>query len=159
MCRYLGSGFLQEYDDVYFSHPYSHRPLVEFCLAIPVSQFLRDGQTRSLMRRALNELLPGKIAKRASKGLLDEGITRALKREWHSVLGVVRWQVCEREYVTHARLMAALNQARLGILDLTGPLLRLFSMERWLRSLSYVRTDTTLERASSVSWTRFLSRF
>jgi len=43
-----------------------------------------------------------------------------MKREWHSVLGVVYWQVCEREYVTHARLMAALNQARLGILDLTG---------------------------------------
>ena len=83
--------------------PYSHRPLIEFCLATPVSQFLRDGQTRSLMRRALHDLLPGKIAKRASKGLLDEGITRALKREWHSVLGVVYWQVCEREYVTHAR--------------------------------------------------------
>jgi asparagine synthase (glutamine-hydrolysing) len=159
MFRYLGSGFLQEYDDLYFSHPYSHRPLVELCLATPVSQFLRDGQTRSLMRRALHELLPGKIAKRASKGLLDEGITRALKREWHSVLGVVHWQVCDREYVTHARLMAALNQARLGILDLTGPLVRLFSMERWLRSLSYVRSAKTLERESSASWDRFLSRF
>jgi hypothetical protein len=94
-----------------------------------------------------------------SKGLLDEGITRALKREWHSVLGVVRWQVCEREYVTNARLMAALNQARLGILDLTGPLLRLFSMERWLRSLSYVQSAKTREQASSTSWTRFLLRF
>jgi asparagine synthase (glutamine-hydrolysing) len=141
MFRYLGSGFLQEYGDVYFSHPYSHRPLIEFCLATPVSQFLRDGQTRSLMRRSLREILPGKIAKRASKGLLDEGITRALNREWHSVLGLVHWQVCEREYVAHERLMAALNQARLGILDLTGPLFRLFSMERWLRCLSYVRSD------------------
>ena len=55
--------------------------------------------------------------------------------------------------------MAALNQARLGILDLTGPLLRLFSMERWLRSLSYVRSDKTLERASSASWTGFVLRF
>jgi asparagine synthase (glutamine-hydrolysing) len=159
MFRYLGAGFLQEYDAMYFSHPYSHRPLVEFCLATPLSQFLRDGQTRSLMRRALDELLPVKIAKRASKGLLDEGITRALKREWHSILGVVYWQVCEREYVTQPLLMAALNQARLGILDLTGPLLRLFSMERWLRSLSYVRSDKTLERASPASWTGFVLRF
>jgi asparagine synthase (glutamine-hydrolysing) len=159
MCRYLGSGFLQEYDDLYFSHPYSHRPLIELCLATPVSQFVRDGQTRSLMRRAMHELLPGKIAKRASKGLLDEGITRALKREWHSVLGIVRWQVCEREYVTNARLMAALNQARLGILGLTGPLLRLFSMERWLRSLSCVQSAKTRERASSASCTRFLLKF
>ncbi len=158
MFRYLSSGFLQEYDAIYFSHPYSHRPLVEFCLATPLSQFLRNGQTRCLMRRALHELLPGKIARRASKGLLDEGITRALKREWHRVLGVMHWQVCEREYVTHPRLMAALNQARLGILDLTGPLLRLFSMERWLRSLSYVRSDKTLERPSSAPWTGFVLR-
>lgn len=159
MFRYLGAGFLQEYHELYASHPYSHRPLIEFCLATPVSQFLRNGQTRSLMRRALHQLLPAKITKRASKGLLDEGITRAVKREWHSVLGVVYWQVCEREYVTHARLMAALNQARLGILDLTGPLLRLFSMERWLRSLSHVRSGKSSSEHSPASWTGFVLRF
>jgi asparagine synthase (glutamine-hydrolysing) len=158
MFRYLGSGFLHEYDELYFSHPYSHRPLVEFCLGTPVSQFLRRGQTRSLMRRAFQDLLPRKTARRVSKGLLDEGFTRALQREWASVLAVVHWQICEREFVEHTRLMEALNHARLGILDMTGSLLRLFSLERWLRSLSYVQTEKTSERAVP-SWTSSFLRF
>jgi hypothetical protein len=141
MFRYLGSGFLQEYDDLYFSHPYSHRPLVEFCMATPISQFLRNGQCRSVMRRAFRNLLPRKTARRVSKGLLDEGFSRALQREWASVIAMLHWQICEREYVTFKRLMDSLDQVRRGMLDLTGPLLRLFSLERWLRSLRNVRTE------------------
>jgi hypothetical protein len=144
MFRYLGSGFLQEYDDLYFSHPYSHRPLVEFCMATPISQFLRNGQSRSLMRRAFQHLLPRKTARRVSKGLVDEGFTRAMKREWASVIAMLHWQVCEREYVTFKNLIESLDQVRLGMLDLTGPLLRLFSLERWLRSLRNVRAEKIL---------------
>jgi asparagine synthase (glutamine-hydrolysing) len=147
MYRYLGSGFLQEYDELYVSHPYSHRPLIDFCLAVPISQFLRDGQTRSLMRRAVQDLLPHKTIKRVSKGLLDEAVTKAVQREWASISDLLNWQVCERGYVTHAHLVDSLNQARLGIVDLTGPLVRLFSLERWLRSLRYVRPGDPRERA------------
>jgi asparagine synthase (glutamine-hydrolysing) len=143
MFRYLGSGFLQEYSDLYVSHPYSHRPLVEFCFGTPVSQFLRNGETRSLMRRAFKDLLPRKTVRRRSKGLLDELITRALQREWNAVSAMGRWQVCERRYATVDGLEKALDQVRQGILDLTGPLLRLFSVERWLRSLTK-RTEETL---------------
>jgi asparagine synthase (glutamine-hydrolysing) len=145
MFRYLGSGFLQEFDELYVSHPYSHRPLIEFCLAVPVSQFLRDGQTRSLMRRAVQDLLPRKTIKRVSKGLLDEAIVRGLRREWASIADLSNWQVCERGYVTYAHLVETLNKARLGIVDLTGPLVRLFSLERWLRSLRYVRRGDARE--------------
>jgi asparagine synthase (glutamine-hydrolysing) len=159
MFRYLGSGFLQEYDELYVSHPYSHRPLIEFCLAAPVSQFLRDGQTRSLMRSALQDLLPRKTIRRVSKGLLDEAIVRALAREWVGIPDPSNWHVCERGYVTRADLVRSLTQARLGILNLTGPLSRLFSLERWLRSLNYVRSDTTFEGAHSASRTGFFLRF
>lgn len=159
MFRYLGSGFLQEYDELYFSHPYSHRPLVEFCMATPISQFLRHGQSRSLMRRAFQDLLPAKTARRASKGLLDEGFTRALQREWASVLATLQWQICEREYVSFKSLMESLNQVRLGILDLTGPLLRLFSLERWLRSLRNVRTGKTFEQVRPSFDTGLFLRF
>jgi asparagine synthase (glutamine-hydrolysing) len=141
MFRYLGAGFLHEFDGLYASHPYSHRPLIEFCLAVPISQFLRDGQTRSLMRRALRELLPRKIVNRVSKGLLDETLGRAVRREWPSTAGLLNWQVCERGYATYVNLVASLNRAYLGIVDQIGPLVRLFSLERWLRSLAYVRTN------------------
>jgi asparagine synthase (glutamine-hydrolysing) len=154
MFRYLGSGFFQEYNDLYVSHPYSHRPLVEFCLGIPVSQFLRNGHTRSLMRRALRDLLPQKTRKRVSKGLLDETISRALRNEQASTSDTMNWQVCERGFLTYPHLAESLNQARLGILKLSGPLFRVVSLERWLRSLSRaqaVRKHTQAQSASSVA--------
>jgi len=139
MLRYLGSGFLQEYRDMYVSHPYSHRPLIEFCLGTPVSQFLRNGETRSLMRRALRDHLPNKTAKRVSKGLLDETITRCIQKEWATVSDISKWQVCQRRYVMSDSMRQALNRVRFGSSDLIGSLIRIFSLERWLRSLKFAR--------------------
>jgi len=136
MFRMFGSGFGEEYPSIYTSHPYSHRPLVEFCVSAPISQFLRDGQTRSLMRRAMHDLLPGKTVSRISKGLVDETIIRALRREFAPVSDLANWQVCQRGYVLYPEMVEAIREARLGILNLLGPLIRLFSLERWLRSLS-----------------------
>jgi asparagine synthase (glutamine-hydrolysing) len=143
MFRYLGSGFLQEYSDLFVSHPYSHRPLVEFCLGTPISQFLRNGETRSLMRRAFHDLLPRKTVRRTSKGLLDESFTRALQKEWRGVSGLNRWEIFERGYVALPLLWKSLTIASIGLIDQTGPLFRLFSLERWLRSLGHARSNVT----------------
>jgi asparagine synthase (glutamine-hydrolysing) len=146
MFRQLGAGVFQEYSDLFVSHPYSHRPLIEFCLAAPASQFLREGQTRSLMRRCLRDLLPRKTANRVSKGLVDETIIKALHRKWDSTANLMSWQVCDRGYVSYAPLLECLRKARLGILGLSGALFRLFSLERWLRSLSQVSSKQTALR-------------
>jgi asparagine synthase (glutamine-hydrolysing) len=135
MFRFLGSGFLSEYQELYVSHPYSHRPLVEFCFAVPISQFLRDGQTRSLMRRALSKVLPAKTRKRVGKGLLDEALLRALRREWDDVSDVRDWQVCQRDFVEPKQLSDSLQQMRLGFMEQAVGLLRLVSLEQWFRSL------------------------
>ncbi len=142
MFRYTGAGFFQEYPDIYVSHPYTHRPLVEFCLGTPLEQFLRQGQTRSLMRRALSGVLPPKIARRASKGLLDEIIVRAVQHEMPLVPDTANWELCKRGYVDSEALGTALHQARLGVSRLPGPLIRLFSLERWVRSLDFIRNWT-----------------
>lgn len=139
-------GFYTEYADLYVTHPYTHRPLMEFCLAAPISQFLRDGQTRSLMRRAFRDVLPPKVLKRVSKGLLDEALVRALQREWTRVGEVRTWQVCERGYLEPKALAAGLARARLGFCDQGGGLLRIFSFERWLRSLGQLRAAPVPER-------------
>lgn len=138
MFRFLGSGFHSEYQDLYVSHPYGHRPLVEFCFAVPVSQFLREGQTRSLMRRALSNVLPAKTVKRVGKGLVDEAVLRALRREWDDVSNVRDWQVCQRDFVEPKQLSDSLQKMRLGFLDHGMGLFRLVSLERWFRSLSYL---------------------
>lgn len=149
MFRMLGGGFGQEYTQIYASHPYSHRPLIEFCLGAPLTQFLRDGQTRSLMRRAFRGLLPAKTAKRVSKGLVDETVLKALAREQGSFSDLSTWQVCQRGYVLPLRLSQALHLAQLGLVHLFGPLIRLFSLERWLRSLNHVKATSFHDSAQS----------
>jgi asparagine synthase (glutamine-hydrolysing) len=135
LSRTIGAGYFNEYCDLYISHPYTHRPLVEFCLAAPLSQFLRGGQTRSLMRRAFVDTLPPKINRRLSKATVDETLIRALQREWSQNSDLSRWEVCQREFVDSDQLSHSLDHMRLGREHLSGPLIRLFSLERWLRSL------------------------
>jgi asparagine synthase (glutamine-hydrolysing) len=136
--RSVACGYFNEYKDLYVSHPYTHRPLVEFCLAMPLSQFLREGKTRSLMRRALVDVLPTKICRRTSKAGADEAYLRAMQREWASHSDVRRWNVSERGFVDPGRLSGSLDATRLGIRHQNGHLMRLVSMERWLRSLQRI---------------------
>jgi len=49
--------------------PTMDRRLVEFCLAIPGDQFLKDGQTRSLVRRMMSGVLPEPVMAERRKGL------------------------------------------------------------------------------------------
>ena len=61
--------------------PTAERRLVEFCLATPTEQFMRDGVTRALARRALADRLPGVVLNHPLKGYQaadwHEGMTAA----------------------------------------------------------------------------------
>jgi asparagine synthase (glutamine-hydrolysing) len=52
-------------------YPFCDRRLVEFCLAIPASQKLRNGWTRMIMRRAMAGILPNEVRWRAGKANLS----------------------------------------------------------------------------------------
>jgi len=47
--------------------PFLDRRLVEFCLALPAEEHLRDGHTKSLLRRSLAADLPERIVRRRDK--------------------------------------------------------------------------------------------
>jgi asparagine synthase (glutamine-hydrolysing) len=143
-----GAGYFDDYSDIVVSHPYTHRPLVEFCLALPVSQLQRDGQSRSVMRRSLADLLPHRILKRQTKGALDECFTRALDREWQTIGDVREWQICQRGYAIADKLMECMRKARLGIQLQDQSLIRVCSLERWLRSLEFINGNPTQEQAT-----------
>jgi asparagine synthase (glutamine-hydrolysing) len=65
--------------------PTSDRRVVEFCLAIPEDQFLRDGETRGLFRRAFADRIPAaEIADR------PRGYQGA---DWHEGLDAARYQI------------------------------------------------------------------
>ena len=129
------------------SHPFVHRPLVEFLQAIPFEQFLRPGENRSLMRRALRDLLPEKIARRKTKGDPSEGLARAIAREVSLMRSLFTdARVCAYGFMDSAPLFAAIDRAKNGLEQYAGALLFTISLEFWLRSLE--RRPATKEYAA-----------
>ena len=58
--------------------PFTERRLMEFCLAIPVTQKDHKGWTRVVARRGMRDYLPEKISKRYGKIYLGQAFSRGL---------------------------------------------------------------------------------
>jgi len=58
--------------------PFASAPLVEFCLSLPSHQRMRDGVTRSILRRAMRGRLPESVRLRPGKARLATSFTDAL---------------------------------------------------------------------------------
>ena len=126
-----GAGFEKTY-------PFLHRPLVEFLMSIPFEQKLRGDETRSLMRRALQNVLPPRVLNRKSKGIVGETFCRGLVDQWpvlEPMLSDAR--VCRRGYVDAKLFRSALDLCRHGRKLETSTLLKTIAIEIWLRSLEY----------------------
>jgi len=59
-------------------HPFYDVRLIEYCLSLPPDQKLRDGWTRSILRRSMEDVLPPRIRHRTSKGDLSPNFRREL---------------------------------------------------------------------------------
>jgi asparagine synthase (glutamine-hydrolysing) len=134
----ISAGYFQEYYGIYFSHPLAHQQLIDFVLSLPIDQLARPGEDRSLMRRAMRGLLPERVRTRKSKGSIDEMFCRALEREQQSIGPASALEVCRRGYANPEPLAKAIREVALGRLDHSYALVRLFSLERWLRSLGQI---------------------
>lgn len=62
-------------------YPFFDRRLIEFCLALPFEQKLRDGWTRSILRRAMQDILPPDVQWRTDKGNQSITIRQRLVEE------------------------------------------------------------------------------
>lgn len=67
--------------------PAADRRLIEFCLSVPVEQFLLGGSRRSLARRAFADRLPREVAEERRKGV------QAI--DWHEGLTAGRGDIAE----------------------------------------------------------------
>ena len=124
------------------TYPFLHRPLIEFLLNVPITQKLRPDETRSLMRRALRDLLPTKILERRSKGTTGEALCRGLANEWPRIRPLlVDSRLARRGYVNAKELVQAFDRARHGMEFNISSLLQALALEVWLRSLEYNYKD------------------
>jgi len=120
------------------TYPFLHRPLVEFLMNVPMGQKLRPDDTRSLMRRALKDLLPKKVLERRSKGTTGEALCRGLANEWPRIRPLLDdSRLVRRGYVDARALVEALDRARHGMEFNISSLLQALALEVWLRSLEH----------------------
>jgi asparagine synthase (glutamine-hydrolysing) len=120
-------------------YPVLDRNLLEYLFAIPREQLVRPGQRRSLMRRALKDIVPAEILGRKRKAFVTAAPIRIAEEHYEqfSLAG------CEifgeaAEIIHSSRFLDALNDARQGKQVPPTPLMRTVAMERWLRSIDAV---------------------
>jgi asparagine synthase (glutamine-hydrolysing) len=118
-----------------WSHPFAHRPLAEFMLAIPPGQVCRPNQPRRLMRRALASILPPEIVKRKSKAAYAQPFREALLplssillREPARILTV------EAGFLERATLLERLERFSQGLDCNEFQLRQILLFEFWLRN-------------------------
>ena len=120
--------------DVVYTYPFSHRPLVDFVLAIPGEQLSAPGVTRALMRRAFAELLPPRILNRQSKGYYPPAALRAARRHAASILDVRQLEVVQRGWIDPDRLRQSLRSFTEGGGETGGDIHMVLRLERWLQA-------------------------
>jgi asparagine synthase (glutamine-hydrolysing) len=120
-----------------YRYPYLDRDLVDFLVSIPCEQLARPGRRRSLMRRALSEIVPIQILERRRKAHIVCGPIRAVRsgrplieRMFHSsmqeALGLIDSE----------RLLNALDRMMKGEEAQWHPgMRRAIDIELWLESL------------------------
>jgi hypothetical protein len=131
-----------------YTHPFAHRPLVEFLMTIPAEVLCRPGEPRRLMRRALSDLWPPKLRNRRSKGLFSAPWREALRPLARHLLEERQLQLVERGFVDRISVRSRLERLLAG-LNCNEPQLRqIILLELWLRNRGKCgQPDVELEAA------------
>jgi asparagine synthase (glutamine-hydrolysing) len=117
-------------------YPYLDRNLLEFMLAIPREQLVRPAQRRSLMRRALVGVVPDEILNRRGKAFVARAPLLRIASEWAGLPEMTQDLVSSSlGFVDAERLIGVLQSANRGLEVPVIPLMRILSIESWLRSL------------------------
>ena len=124
---------LKPYGLVY-TYPFTHRPLIEYVLAIPGEELSAPGEMRSLMRRAFDGFVPARILRRISKGYYPPAIARAIRPLAAAMRPVERLEVVRRGWIDPSRLDDAIGTLIDGGGRTRAEVQRVLRLEQWLTS-------------------------
>ena len=151
----LSSRFLQSPEvlrGASYSHPYAHRPLVEFMLAIPPAVVCRPGEQRRLMRRALKGIVPEAIRLRRSKGNYEGVFLQSLRA---CALELLRngnqLRLVELGYLDDASVRSRLQRLNSGLPCNAGQLRHVILLEVWLRQRTKAGVAAGLPNANPIT--------
>jgi asparagine synthase (glutamine-hydrolysing) len=117
-----------------YTHPFAHRPLVEFLMTVPVDVLCGPGAPRRLMRCALPDLWPLKLRMRRSKGLFNLPWQEALQPLALVLMRAKEWQVVELGYVDRSSVLSRLQRLSAGLDCNLDQMRHVIILELWLRS-------------------------
>jgi asparagine synthase (glutamine-hydrolysing) len=117
-----------------YTHPFAHRPLVEFLMTVPVDVLCRPGEPRRLMRSALSDLWPSKLRGRRSKGSFNAPWQHALRPLAHALLKTKKLHSVERGFVNRDSLRGRLERLCRGLDCNESQLRQIILLELWLRN-------------------------
>jgi asparagine synthase (glutamine-hydrolysing) len=117
-------------------YPFLDRDLLECLYAMPREQFVRPGQRRSLMRRALKGIVPEEILGRKRKAIVVRGPRFRIVDEWRDLSSATPLMVCASlAIIDQAAFTRAVEKSRSGQATHVVALLRTLALERWLRRI------------------------
>ena len=120
--------------EFYYTHPFAHRPLVEFMMSIPPNIVCGPGEPRRLMRHAFYHFWPPELRYRRSKDSFAETFLSGLRPLLPGLLGSVgQLQVVKRGIVEPESLHVRLAQVGHGLGCNVDQLRRVILLELWLR--------------------------
>ena len=116
-----------------YTHPFAHRPLIEFMLTIPGEVICGPGEPRRLMRRAFAKLLPEAVVRRRSKASFGEVFNRTLAPLAAAMLAAPgKLRTVELGYVDRASLLSRLERYAQGLECNALQLQSIILLEYWL---------------------------
>ena len=117
-----------------YTHPFAHRPLIEFLMTVPSDVLCRPGEPRRLMRAAFSDLWPVKLRGRRSKGLFNAPWQEALRPVARALLKDRRLQLVERGFVDPTSVLSRLERLTVGLECNESQLRQIILLELWLRN-------------------------
>jgi hypothetical protein len=117
-----------------YTHPFGHRPLVEFLMTVPADVLCQPGEPRKLMRSALSDLWPLKLRERRSKGSFNAPWQEASRPLARALLNAKKLHSVERGFVDRDSLRSRLERLCLGLDCNESQLRQIILLELWLRN-------------------------
>ena len=117
-----------------YTHPFAHRPLVEFLMTVPADVLCRPGEPRKLMRSALSDFWPLKLRARRSKGSFNAPWQAASKPLARALLNANKLHSVERGFVDGDSVRARLERLCVGLDCNESQLRQIILLELWLRN-------------------------
>jgi len=130
-----------------YTHPFAHRPLVEFLMTVPTDVLCRPGEPRRLMRSAFSDLWPLKLRQRRSKGLFNAPWQETLRPLARSLLETQQLHLVERGIVDRASVRSRLERLCIGLDCNESQLRQIILLEFWLRNRLAGRSEQVLRAA------------